>query len=272
MIEQTLFSLPFAYLGVLFAGGRSIMVWFWVTLALVAARTAGMAFNRIIDAEIDAKNPRTRNRSLPRGEVSPRQAWMVALVSSLLLVAASSMLNRLCFYLSFAALALLFSYSYFKRFTASSHLYLGFVEAAAPVGGYLAVTGRFELLPFILGTAIMMWIAGIDIIYAIQDVDFDRRERLYSLPAKYGRKKSLGVSMVLYALALLALAAAGVLTGKAIAYWVAVACVGVIFCRQQVLSRREDIQGAVKEIFQINAYISIILFIGTFIDVVMKQP
>ncbi len=271
MIEQTLFALPFAYIGVLFAGGGAMVnTWLWVTIAMVSARTAGMSFNRVIDARIDAKNPRTKNRLLPKGEVNPASVWLIAIFSSLLLIFAALMLNRLCFYLSFAAVALLFTYSYFKRFSASSHFYLGAVEAAAPIGGYLAVTGEFTIVPFILGLVILMWIAGLDIIYAIQDREFDIREKLHSIPARLGEKQALTISMACYGLSMVALAAAGILTHKSFPYWIAVICIGGIFIYQQKIVRHGIASGQIKRFFQVNLYVSPILFFGTFMDLFLK--
>lgn len=276
MVEQTLFALPFAYLGVLFAGGGTIIQWIWTTVALIAARTAGMSFNRVIDASIDAKNPRTRDRAVPAGEVSKRDVWVLAVISCCVLVAASYMLNDLCLYFSFAAIVLLFTYSFFKRFTAASHLYLGLVEAAAPIGGYLAVTGSFysagslDVVPFLLGIAIMFWIGGLDIIYAFLDEEFDKREGLFSIPSKYGREKARIISSVLYICSFLVLVWAGILSRRGIAYWASLMCVGIIFMYQQRLGRRDDIETAVKELFQMNTFISPALFAGMFIDVFFR--
>jgi 4-hydroxybenzoate polyprenyltransferase len=267
LIEQTLFALPFAYLGVLFAGKASPEVWIWVTLALAAARTAGMSFNRIIDVDIDAKNPRTKDRLLPQGKVSKRSVWIIAIASCIVLIGSSFMLNMLCFYLSFAAVILLYTYSYFKRFSASSHFYLGFIEAAAPVGGYLAVTGAFDILPFVLGVVIMTWIAGLDIVYAIQDVEFDRTENLHSLPLTIGKNRALFISAGCYALAVTGLVLAGISAGRNIPYWIAVACTAFIFIYQQKLAHSSDIADAVKKFFRVNTIISPVLLIGTFIDV-----
>ena len=267
MIEQTLFALPFALLGVLFAGGGTIMTWFWVIIAMAAARTAGMSFNRAIDAKIDAKNPRTSDRLIPKGDVQPAVAWLIAVVSSLVLIVASLMLNRLCFYLSFPAVFMLFTYSYFKRFSASSHFYLGFIEAAAPVGGYIAVTGKITLIPFVLGFIIMTWIAGLDIVYALQDIDFDTKESLHSIPVRMGKKKALATSAICYLVSISAMIYAGVLTRKEIPYWIAILCIGIIFFYQQKLARSENIALAIKDFFKINIYISPILFFGTLVDV-----
>lgn len=267
MIEQTVFALPFAYLGILFAGGGRLSTWIFASLALIAARTAGMCFNRLIDADIDAKNPRTQDRALPKGEVTRHEVWRVAVISCIVFVVSSYMLNMLCFYLSFVAIVLLISYSYFKRFSSASHLYLGFVEAAAPIGGYLATTAEFDLIPFILGFAIMTWIAGLDVVYALLDVDFDRQQGLYSVPSRYGVDKALVISALLYVLSFISLIALGVMTDRREAYWIGVLCVGIIFIYQQRLARSSDLQHAIKEFFKVNSFISPVLFLATLVDV-----
>jgi 4-hydroxybenzoate polyprenyltransferase len=271
MMEQTIFALPFAYLGVLFANGRDSGTWILVTIALVAARTAGMSFNRVIDAEIDAKNPRTKDRLIPKGEAKKSEVWTIGIISSVLLVISSYLLNNLCFYLSFAAVFLLFTYSYFKRFSSSSHFYLGFVEAAAPIGGYLAVTGGFSVVPFILGAAILLWIAGLDIVYALQDMEFDKKEGLHSLPSAYGAKKALAASGGCYILSFAAMITAGIATGKNIPYWAALACVGFIFIYQQKTARDRDTASAMRKFFKANMFVSPFLFAGTFIDIFLKN-
>ncbi|MGA7146788.1 MAG: UbiA-like polyprenyltransferase [Desulfobacterales bacterium] len=267
MIEQTFFALPFALLGVLFAGGGNLRTWFFVIIAMVAARTAGMSFNRVIDAGIDAKNPRTRDRLIPKGDVRPKSVWLMAMVSSLMLVGASFMLNRICFYLSFPAVFLLFTYSYFKRFSASSHFYLGLVEAAAPIGGYLAVTGKFTQVPFVLGLVILTWIAGLDIVYAIQDMEFDTQENLHSIPVRLGKQTALFISAACYTISAGAMIYAGFITHKNGFYWIAVISVSLIYLYQQRLARRQDIAEAVKVFLKVNMYISPILFLGTLTDV-----
>jgi 4-hydroxybenzoate polyprenyltransferase len=267
MIEQTLFALPFALIGVLFAGGGTAMTWFWVIVALAAARTAGMSFNRVIDAEIDAKNPRTSGRPVPNGDVQPAVVWITAVISSFLLIGASFMLNRLCFYLSFPAVLMLFTYSYLKRLSASSHFYLGLVEAAAPIGGYIAVTGEFTRVPFVLGFIIMTWIAGLDIVYAIQDMEFDVKENLHSMPVRFGKKRALVISTACYLVSISAMIYAGFLTHKTVPYWTAVVLVGIIFFYQQRLARSKNITLAIRNFFKANIYISPILFFGTLTDV-----
>lgn len=270
MIEQTLFALPFAYLGVLFAGGGTWTDWVWVTVALAAARTAGMSFNRVIDAEIDARNPRTKERLVPKGMVRRQTVWLLAAAASLALIGAAYMLNSLCFYLSFAAIGLLFTYSYFKRFSSSAHFYLGLVEAAAPIGGYLAVTGEFSLTPFLLGFIILMWIAGLDIVYALQDMDFDAKEKLHSIPVRLGKKGALAISAGCYVLAISALILAGIRDDMTAPYWIAVAGATLIFIYQQRLARSEPIAPAIGKFFRANMYISPTLLCGTAIAVFLR--
>ncbi len=266
MIEQTLFSLPFALIGVLFAGGGTVTAWLLVIVALAAARTAGMSFNRVIDAEIDGRNPRTRERALPRGEISAAAVWATALAAVLIFILAAWLLNPLCFYFSFPAVFLLFTYSFLKRFTASAHFYLGLIEAAAPIGGYIAVTGRVDGVAVILGLAIMAWIAGLDILYAFQDIDFDTSENLHSLPVALGRDKSLRVSGACYLIALAALVLAGLMTNKNGPYWITLLLVAGLFSFQQFLARRARDGAATPKIFTPNTRIAPLLFVGTLID------
>lgn len=268
MIEQTLFALPFALLGVVFAGGGDLFIWTLVMAAVAAARTAGMSFNRVIDARIDAKNPRTKDRLLPKGELSEETVWITAILSSLLLILTAWMLNDLCFYLSFPAVGLLFTYSYFKRFSASSHLYLGLVESAAPIGGYLAVTGAFSLMPFILGAIILFWIAGLDIVYALQDETFDAREGLKSIPVRYGRERAVMISTAFYGLSLVLLCLAGVMADKGPFFWTGTMLVAGIFTYQQRLARHEPITEVIQPFFRVNMVVSPILFFSAFFDLV----
>lgn len=273
MIEQTLFALPFAWIGILFAGGGSIVQWLWASAALFGARTAGMAFNRLLDADIDAKNPRTSDRLLPAGEVSSVSVWLLSIAASGLLVLSSYMLNPLCFYLSFVAVVLLFTYSLFKRFSATSHFYLGFVEAAAPVGGYLAISGAFELKAFLPGMAIMFWIAGLDIMYSLQDQNFDKEEGLHSIPARFGRLKSLVFSTLSYVLAVASLIGIGLAGELGAVYWISVIAVFFILIRQQfyIYSTESNLENIIGEIFYLNRFVSPVLFAGMFFDAVLKN-
>lgn len=266
MPEQTLFSLPFALIGVLFAGGGTFAAWIWVIVALAAARTAGMSFNRVLDKEIDAKNPRTRERILPKGDVSRFSVWLTGIVSVIIFILAAFMLNELCFYLSFLCIFLLFTYSFLKRFTAASHFYLGLIEAAAPAGGYIAVTGHIDMVAIILGLIIMAWIAGLDIVYALQDMEFDVGEKLHSLPIALDRKRALLVSRLCYLAAFSGLLLVGTIARKDGPFLIATIVVGLIFLYQQVLASRDDHAGVIPAIFKANLFVSPLLFLGTLVD------
>jgi len=269
LIEQTLFTLPFAYLGLLFAGGGTFITWVLVTIALVAARTSGMSFNRVIDAKIDTANPRTKNRVIPRGDAKPFTVWLIAIASALVLITASYLLNKLCFYLSFPAVFLLFTYSYFKRFSSSSHFYLGFVEAAAPVGGYFAASGVIAFTPFLLGFVIMAWIAGLDIIYSLQDKEFDEQAGLHSMPVKLGAKKAIHLSAVCYICSFIAMALAGLIGGMKSPYGIAILLVGVIFLYHQWLAKSGRLGERFSRLFKTNMLISPLLLVGTAASILM---
>ncbi len=192
---------------------------------------------------------------------------MIAVISALVLIAVSYMLNSLCFYLSFFAVFLLFTYSYLKRFSSSSHFYLGFVEAAAPVGGYLAVTGKFAFTPFLLGFVIMSWIAGLDIIYAIQDKEYDEEAGLYSMPVTLGIKKAIQLSAVCYACSFVSMIITGLSGGMKWPYWLAIFFVGVIFIYHQGLARKGMLGERYSRLFKTNMLISPLLLAGTAISI-----
>jgi len=272
MIEQTLFALPFAYIGLFFAGGATVIQWLWISFALFGARTAGMSFNRLLDADIDAENPRTADRLVPSGEVTKFSVWILSILSIGLLIFSSYMLNMLVFYLSFVATFLLFTYSLFKRFSASSHFYLGIVEAAAPIGGYLAVAGKFDLLVFLPGIAILFWIAGIDIIYSMQDAKFDKDFGLHSIPSKYGISFSYKISAFSYFLAVLVLVVAGIMANLGIFYYSSLVVVSYLFIKQQVIARNdiEKIEENMLKVFGLNRYVSPVLLAGMVLDYFLK--
>lgn len=200
MFSHTLFSLPFAVIALVWAaqGLPSFHTMFWSLIALVGARNGANAFNRLADRVFDGQNPRTAHRHLPQKLLSRKEvAWFVV-VNYGVLVLASYMLNPLCFALSPVAIILISSYSYTKRFTWLCHLYLGFVIASAPIGAWFAVTGQLAFTPFVLGTVVMLWIAGFDIIYGTQDIDFDRKTGLWSIPAAFGLRSALLIAKGLH--------------------------------------------------------------------------
>lgn len=189
---------------------------------MVFARSAAMAFNRYLDRKWDALNPRTAIREIPKGIITPKNALAFTIVCSLLFVVCSFFINRICFYLSPVALAVVLGYSYTKRFTPLCHLILGLGLSLAPIGAYLAVTGVFHWLPVLFSLAVLFWVSGFDIIYALQDVEFDRSQNLYSIPAWLGKEKALRVSELLHLLSAAAVVAAGRFGDFGVLYWIGV--------------------------------------------------
>ena len=269
--EQTLFALPFAYTGMVVAAGKmpSFSLWFWVTLAMFGARTAGMSLNRIIDRDIDAKNPRTANRLLPAGKVTAANVWLITVLSLFILIFSSWMLNPLCFILSPLAVALLWFYSYCKRFTWATHLVLGFVEAAAPIGGWFAVTGKFSFIPFFMGCSIIFWMAGLDIIYACQDYDFDKKEKVFSIPSRFGLEKSLIISSFSHFLTVLFLFVFGKMAGLGIIYSVGLVIVSLLFIYEHSLVSPKSLKNVNKAFFTVNSWIAVAVFLFTFLEVLL---
>ncbi len=200
---HTVFALPFALLGLFLAVeryGSENLTWTMVKVlaCMVFARNAAMAFNRYIDRDIDALNPRTSKREIPAGIISPRQARFFVAINCLLFITTTYLINPLCFYLSPVALAVVLGYSYTKRFTVLCHVVLGLGLALAPIGAYLAVSGKFDLLPILYGLVVLTWVSGFDIIYALQDIEFDNNHNLRSLPVRFGHQGSLIISTVLH--------------------------------------------------------------------------
>lgn len=257
--EHTIFALPFAYVGALLAarGLPTASQWLWITLAMVGARTAGMALNRLIDQDIDAKNPRTMDRVLPKGLMGRSTAWVIAIASLGLLLGAAGQLNPLCLMLSPIAAALLFFYSYTKRFTWLSHLFLGLVQYCAPVGGWVGVTGRLDPPALLLGLAPLLWIGGFDILYACQDVVFDQQEGLHSIPAAFGIPRALLIARGAHLGAVLVLAALGFWLHLP---WLYLAGVGVVACLlvyEHTLVTPNDLSRLNAAFFTVNGWVSV---------------
>jgi len=266
---HTIFALPFAFTGALLAarGFPTASQVGWIVLAMVGARTAAMGLNRVIDAEIDARNPRTSGRAIPAGLLGRGAVLIFVALSILLMVFAAGMLNPLCLYLSPVALFFLVLYSYCKRFTSFAHVVLGICLAGAPLGAWAAVRGTLELPAFLLGFAVLFWVAGFDILYALQDLDFDRSSGLHSIPSRFGVNGSLWISRVfhiaacgfLLALYLVMHLGAGYLTG-----FVAV-CLMLLY--EHRLLRGGDLTKLDAAFFNMNGYISVTLFVATLVDV-----
>jgi 4-hydroxybenzoate polyprenyltransferase len=275
--SHTVFALPFALASLALAGTRypvTVNAFAWILLAMVAARTAAMGFNRIADRKFDTLNPRTRSWELPAGKVSVAEAAILTAASSIVFIYAAYRLNPLCFYLSPVALAVVFFYSLTKRFTWASHLFLGLALSLAPLGAWLAVSGLPTTvadlqIPVFLALAVLFWLAGFDIIYAIQDYTFDRAQGLYSIPARFGIARSLTLSSVFHLTTVVLLLLAGLSAGLGIVYWLGIVGVSAILIWEHRLVTPGDLSRIDKAFFDVNAYVSLGYFLATLVDVLI---
>ncbi|MBM4288733.1 MAG: 4-hydroxybenzoate octaprenyltransferase [Deltaproteobacteria bacterium] len=264
-IEHTVFALPFAFMGALLAarGLPSARQAFFILLAMVGARSAAMAFNRLADRRIDARNPRTADRALPQGLISREATIAFIAVSSLMFVLAASQLNRLSLALSPLGLGVVFFYSYTKRFTWASHLILGACLALAPVGGWIAVRGDIQALPLLLSLTVLLWVAGFDILYSLQDEDFDRTEGLYSIPSRWGRVRAMRLAAWLHGGAGLGFIGVGWLAGLGWLYFGAACLAGLLLLAEHMLLSPADLSRLNHAFFTLNGLIGIILGLAT---------
>ena len=270
---HSVFALPFAFTGAIMAEGGIPPPGkiFWITLAMVGARSGAMGLNRIIDREIDRANPRTRNRELPRGVIMVSEAALFTIVSFAVLVLSAYMLNPLCLKLSPVAIAVLFIYSYTKRVTWATHFILGLSLSAAPLGAWIAIRGTFdaEILP--ITVAVIFWLAGFDTFYALQDIDFDKSYGLYSIPKRFGIKKALFMARIFHLVTLLLLLFSGLLFKLGIFYWLGMFIVAGMFIYEHSLVREDDLSRLDIAFFNMNGYISITVFIFTFLDYILRH-
>jgi 4-hydroxybenzoate polyprenyltransferase len=263
-IEHTLFALPFAFLGAVLAanGLPTAAQILWISLAMVGARSAAMAFNRIADRDYDARNPRTRMRAIPAGALSVSFVLVFTICGAGLFLFAAAMLNRLTLVLSPVALASVVLYSYTKRWTLLSHLMLGWCLAIAPAGAWIAVRGSIDSpAPLLLSLIVMLWTAGFDVLYACQDYEFDRRESLHSIPARFGIARSLWISRLLHAGAFAALLALYFVTHLGLLAVVGLIATGALLIYQHTLVRADDLSKLNAAFFTANAFVSVILFL-----------
>jgi len=273
--EHTIFVLPFAYIGAILGSlevhGR-LPTWEqigWVTVAMVGARSAAMALNRLIDRHIDAKNPRTADRALPKGLVTVPFVWGFVVVSFLLLFFAALQLNRLAVYLMPVAVVILVFYSYTKRFTWFCHLFLGIATGAGPLGGWIAVTAQIDWISILLFLIVTFWIAGFDILYACQDLEFDRRENLHSIPVRFGIKKALWISSMLHVVTAIGLIILLFVTQLQFWYAIGLLIALVILVYEHAIVSHNDLSRLNTAFFTMNGILSVILFIFTMIDVLV---
>jgi 4-hydroxybenzoate polyprenyltransferase len=258
--SHSVFALPFALAGALLATRRVPLVWSrvgWILVAMVGARSAAMGFNRLVDARFDAMNPRTSVREIPRGAVTTRQAVVFVASSAVVFIYASWRLNEVCFALSPVALAIVFWYSLAKRYTHWTQLFLGLALAVAPVGGWLAVGARGGYEPWLLAVAVGTWVGGFDILYACQDLEFDRTHGLRSIPVRFGVPASLTISRVLHVVTVASLAVLPAFTALPSFYLAGVGAVAAMLAYEQSLVQADDLS-RVKRAFDLNGYVGIL--------------
>ena len=270
--SHSVFALPFALTGALLAWRDHPFSWTqvaWIVVCMVSARSAAMGFNRVADADHDALNPRTRMRELPRGMMTRREAMAFVAVSSLVFIYGASRLNMVCLVLSPVALAIVFWYSLAKRYTAYTQLFLGLAMAVAPVGGWIAAGGGSGAEPWLLGLAIGLWVGGFDILYACQDLDFDRGYGLRSIPTRFGVATSIQVSRIMHVATVAAMAALWRVADLPPLYLVGVAIVAVLLAYEQSLVSDDDLS-QVKRAFDLNGYVGIVYFVATALSLYLR--
>lgn len=274
-VEHTVFALPFAYVGAILVEKSipSTSDLIWITLAMIGARTAAMCLNRIIDKHIDARNPRTADRALPRGLISLKSVWIYTLLSITLLLIATLNLSDLAFKLFPVALFMLFFYPYTKRFTWLCHLFLGATLALAPIGAWVAIANSIDTGILVLGFGVMFWVAGFDIVYACSDYDFDKRHGIHSIPACFGITNALYISRIFHIITIILLTITGVVFGLGILYFI-----GILLSTMLLLhghraikkffeSGEKKSQKEISHFFELNGILSMAVFIFTWIDI-----
>ena len=271
-LPHTVFALPFALVGVVLASYVAPITWRgvgWVVIAFTSARFAAMGFNRIVDREIDARNPRTRSREIPSGAMSVREAGVAVSIACLVFLVSAWQLNTLCLVLAPLALGWVLFYSYTKRFTRWSHLVLGIGLSIAPVGGYLAITGQWSTpwwMLIALAIAVASWVGGFDILYALQDVSFDRENGLYSVPATFGEANALGIARILHLLTVAALTFAGLGAGAGLVYFLGVGVAAGLLFYEHSLVRADDFSRLDAAFFTMNGVMSLTVFAFALVD------
>lgn len=270
--SHTIFALPFALTGMVLAaeGLPDFEVFAWILVAMVGARTAAMAFNRIADRHIDARNPRTAERHIPAGKVGLKDAWLMTAAGAALTIGAAWALNPLCLYLSPVALGAVFAYPYMKRFTSLCHYFLGICLSAAPLGAWMAVTGELDARILVLAVAVVLWVAGFDILYALQDLEFDSSEDLHSIPKSIGVKWSLRLAKGLHAAMFGLLFLLSPLFGLGTVYLLGLFVVATLLVREHSLVSEDDLSKLDAAFFTMNGVISVVVFLSVSIAVWVK--
>jgi 4-hydroxybenzoate polyprenyltransferase len=273
--SHTIFALPFAMIGFLLAVKRVRYfdgnLFLYMVLCMVFARSAAMAFNRYIDRRFDAMNPRTKNREIPAGVIESGSALWFTIISSVAFIATTWLINPICFYLSPVALLVVLGYSYTKRFTALCHLVLGVGLSLAPIGAYLAVTGKFSVLPLLFSFTVLTWVSGFDIIYALPDTDFDRSQKLHSVPAWLGIKGALNFSVILHVFTAAFLVSAGLRGHFGFLYWIGTVVFGSLLVYQHLIVKPNDLSRVNMAFGTLNGIASVIFAAFTISDILLLQ-
>jgi 4-hydroxybenzoate polyprenyltransferase len=272
-LPHSLFALPFALLAAFLAknGAPSVREFFWIILAMVGARSGAMSFNRLADVKIDSVNPRTAKRVLPSGAVRKAEMAVFIVISYAVFVFAAWNLNRLCFYLSPIAIAWVSFYSLTKRFTLLSHFVLGMSLGIAPMGAWIAIKGRFDLAPFFISAAVLLWVAGFDILYSIQDIEADKQQGLHSIPRFFSIGKSLWIARSLHAVSVLLLLGPYFLLKLGPIYLAGIAIISALFIWEHRLIRPDDLSKLNIAFFNMNGWISVTFFIFGALDILVRR-
>jgi 4-hydroxybenzoate polyprenyltransferase len=270
--EHTIFALPFAYLGMVLAA-RGLPTWhqfIWITVAMAAARTMAMSLNRVIDRQLDARNPRTAGRPIPSGRLSPLAVWSAALVSGVILEIAAWQLGPLPLKLLPIALIFLIGYHHVKRFSPLCHLVLGITDGGAPLGGWVAVSGSIEFPALLLGAAVALWVGGFDLLYACQDVEFDRANGLHSWPADFGETSAIWMARAWHAGTVVLLAAVGWQSGLGWLYWVGWSFAAALLMWEHRLVKPGELSRIGVAFFNVNGYLAVGVFGFTLASVLFQ--
>jgi len=271
--SHTIFALPFAMSSFVLSLREVQFKWIsllWILIAMVGARSSAMGFNRIIDSEYDLLNPRTNNREIPQNKISKIEAFFFVIIFSILFIMSSAMISKICFILSFPVLFLLLFYSYAKRFTNYCHIYLGFVISLAPLGTWIAMTGKFSFSIVLLSLALMTYIAGFDILYACLDIDFDKKHGLYSIPVEFGLINAMRISSLLHIFSFIFFITMYFVFNMSYIYLISIFIIGTLYIWEHILVDPTNLDKIDFAFYNINAIISVILFLGILGDEILR--
>jgi 4-hydroxybenzoate polyprenyltransferase len=274
--SHTVFAMPFALIGFTLAVSRpefsfSLKLLLLVILCMIFARNSAMGFNRIADRHFDSLNPRTKKREIPAGVISAKSATVFVVINALLFILTTAFINKLTLFLSPVALLVIFGYSLTKRFTALCHFILGLGLSLAPIGAYISVTGKFNLLPLIYSFIVLSWVSGFDIIYALQDDEFDKSNELHSLPSATGRKKALSISIFVHIISFLLVVAAGIYGHVGILFWIGAAVFSGLLIYQHSIVKHDDLSKVTLAFGTTNGVASILFAIFVITDIIIHN-